>query len=99
MSKNCALCGVQWKATSSDIWGPSISSLNEMPIKTEAHTFKPFKEAAADYADKYIFSFGIFFIVVKYDTGNDLHQIEPSPVGCTIKKTLKINFCFCNILP
>ena len=52
MSKNCALCGVQWKPTSSDIWGPSITNLNEMPIKTESNTFKPFKEAAADYADK-----------------------------------------------
>ena len=65
MSKDCALCGVQWKPTSSDIWGPSITSLNEMPIKTESYTFKPFKEAAADYAEKYIFSFGTFFMTLK----------------------------------
>ena len=55
MSKGkCPLCDVQWKPKSSDIWGPSITSLNEMPIKMQSHVFKPFKEASVDYTNKYV---------------------------------------------
>ena len=53
----CPLCDVQWKPLSSDIWGPSITSLNEMPIKMQSHVFKPFKEASVDYTDKYVLYF------------------------------------------
>ena len=55
MSKGkCPLCDVQWKPKSSDIWGPSITSLNEMPIKMQSHVFKPFKEASVAYTNKYV---------------------------------------------
>ena len=55
MSKGkCPLCEVQWKPKSSDIWGPSITSLNEMPIKMQSHVLKPFKEASVDYTNKYV---------------------------------------------
>ena len=49
---NCGLCDVSWRPHSSDVWGPSITSLQEMSIKTESHVFKPFKDAAEDYANK-----------------------------------------------
>ena len=50
--KSCVLCDVSWQPDSSDVWGPSITSLNEMPVKMESDVFKPFKQAAVDYANK-----------------------------------------------
>ena len=49
---NCGLCDVIWRPTSSDVWGPSVTSLQQMSIKTESHVFKPFKEAAEEYVNK-----------------------------------------------
>ena len=30
----CSLCGIQWKPKSSDIWGPSLTSLQGMQVGT-----------------------------------------------------------------
>ena len=29
----CVLCGVLWRPESSDIWGPSLTSLQNLPVK------------------------------------------------------------------
>ena len=52
--QDCDLCHVTWSPPggNSDIWGPSVASLQEMLIKTESHVFKPFKDASVDYANK-----------------------------------------------
>ena len=52
MSGDCALCGVEWRPDTSEVWGPSVASLQQMKIKMESHKFKPFNEASVDYANK-----------------------------------------------
>ena len=69
----CPLCDVQWKPKSSDIWGPSITSLNEMPIKMQSHVFKPFKEASVDYTDKYVLHSNCEGVNIFKFSSNKLH--------------------------
>ena len=52
MSGDCALCGVEWRPDTSEVWGPSVASLQQMKIKMESHAFKPFNEASVDYANR-----------------------------------------------
>ena len=49
---SCPLCG-EVEQQSRLTTGCSLASINQMLVKTEARTFKPFSQAAVEYADRY----------------------------------------------